>query len=42
MQDSPLKIGFFSTGLQTYWVQFDNLHDNLLSYGGQIVELTLK
>lgn len=38
MQDSPLKIGFFSTGLQTYWAQFDSLHDNLLGYAGQIIE----
>ena len=32
------KIGFISTGLDTYWNQFDGLLDNLTAYSKTIVE----
>ena len=32
------KIGFISTGLDTYWNQFDGLLDNLTAYSTTIVE----
>lgn len=36
MQDYKTGIGFFRTGLSTYWDQFDGLLDNLSSYGDSI------
>lgn len=35
--NDQLKIGFFSTGLDTYWKQFDGLYDNLCAYSRRIV-----
>lgn len=34
--DNITHIGFFSAGLNTYWVQFEGLRDSLLGYGEKI------
>ena len=36
--ENKIKAGLFSTGLDTYWAQFDGLHDNLENYRRQIAE----
>ena len=36
MNPSPLKVGLFSIGLDTYWAQFDGLLDHLMGYHAEI------
>ena len=36
--DSTLRLGLFSIGLDTYWDQFSGLHDRLLGYHGKVRE----
>src|SRR4029450_11358363 len=31
-----IKIGLFGVGLETYWPQFEGLHERLIGYQGQI------
>lgn len=33
---TPIKVGLFSIGLDTYWPQFKGLHDRLLGYHSQV------
>ncbi|MGA0177249.1 MAG: arabinose isomerase, partial [Chthoniobacterales bacterium] len=33
---SPLRVGLFGIGLDTYWPQFDGLKDRLDGYVGQV------
>lgn len=35
--ETHLKVGFFSSGLETYWAQFDGLYDRLCAHGRRIV-----
>ena len=35
-QDTPLKVGLFGIGLDTYWPQFKGLKDNLLGYQARV------
>ena len=35
---SPLRIGLFGVGLDTYWSQFDGLKERLLGYQSRIHE----
>ena len=37
MDAKATRIGFISTGLDTYWGQFDGLLDHLTAYGRTIV-----
>ena len=37
MKATPARIGFLSTGLNTYWNQFEGLLDHLLGYSKTIV-----
>lgn len=32
----PIKVGLFSIGLDTYWPQFNGLHDRLLGYHAEV------
>ena len=36
MNNTPLKIGLFGIGLDTYWPQFKGLHDRLVGYQASI------
>jgi L-arabinose isomerase len=36
MTPSPARIGLFGIGLDSYWPQFDGLHDRLIGYLGEI------
>ena len=35
---SPVKIGLFGIGLDTYWPQFEGLHDRLVGYQNEIAQ----
>ena len=37
-----IKIGLFGIGLDTYWEQFDGLHDRLLGYQNYIADRIFK
>jgi L-arabinose isomerase len=38
MKSYNIKIGFYSIGLDTYWKQYEGLHDRLLGYHNQIIQ----
>ena len=37
-ETTPVKVGLFGIGLDTYWAQFKGLKDNLMGYQARIAD----